>query len=157
VIVVLTTLLIADMCLLSPLELVLFLKELKEGQPLTSSHEMNLLKAAIHPINFWTSWRLSGDFIFVIVDTFSGLASISQRETICLRSFPEGTLNVHFLGFSFILNFFRLSKVFAMSEMSLSSSRVFTTTSSTYASALRPSWDSPHMLQHLLESNGIVA
>jgi hypothetical protein len=37
------------------------------------SHEMNLLKAVMHPINFWTSWRLLGGFILVIDDTFSGL------------------------------------------------------------------------------------
>jgi hypothetical protein len=60
------------------------------------SHEMNLLKAAIHPVNFWTSRRLSGGFILVIADTFSGLGSIPQRETIYPSSFPEGTLKVHF-------------------------------------------------------------
>jgi hypothetical protein len=37
---------------------------------------MYLLKVAIHLVNFWTSWRLSGGFILVIVDTFSGLGSI---------------------------------------------------------------------------------
>jgi hypothetical protein len=51
------------------------------------SHEMNLLKAAMHPINIYTSWRLSGDFILVIADTFSGLRSIPRRETIYPSSF----------------------------------------------------------------------
>jgi hypothetical protein len=37
------------------------------------SHGINLLKAAMHSINFCMSWRLSGGFIFVIADTFSGL------------------------------------------------------------------------------------
>jgi hypothetical protein len=37
------------LCLLGPLELVLFLRSLKKGSPLTPSHEMNLLKAAIPP------------------------------------------------------------------------------------------------------------
>jgi hypothetical protein len=46
------------LCLLGPLELVLFSEELKNGSPLTPSCEMNLLKAAIHPINLCTSWRL---------------------------------------------------------------------------------------------------
>jgi hypothetical protein len=99
---------------------------------------MNLLKVAIHTINFWTSWRLSGGCILVIVDTF-GLGSIPHRETICPSNFPEGTPNVHFSGFSIILNFLRLSKVSARSEMSPSSSQVLTTTSSTYASTLHPS------------------
>jgi hypothetical protein len=56
--------------LLSPLKLVLFLEELKKGRTLTPSREINLLKAAMHPVNFCTSWRLSGGFILVIADTF---------------------------------------------------------------------------------------
>jgi hypothetical protein len=123
------------MCLLGPLELVLFLEDMKKGSSLMPSREMNLNKAAIHPINFWTSWRLSGGFILVIADTFSWLGSIPHRETIYLTSFPEGMPNVHFSGFSFILNFLRLSNVSARSKMSPSSSRVLTTTSSTYVLA----------------------
>jgi hypothetical protein len=69
------------------------------------SHEMNLLKAAIHPVNFWTSWRLTSIFILVMVDTFSRLGSIPHRGTIYPSSFLEGTPNVHFSGFHFILNF----------------------------------------------------
>jgi hypothetical protein len=71
---------------------------------------MNLFKAAIDPINFWTSWRLSGAFILVMADTFSWLGSISRWETIYLSSFPEGTLKVHFSGFNIILNFLRFVK-----------------------------------------------
>jgi hypothetical protein len=108
------------------------------------SHEMNLLRATMHPVNFWTPWRLSGSFILVIAGTFSGLESMPRWETIYLSNFPEGTPKVHFLGFSFILNFLRLSKVSASSEISPSSSLVFMTTSSTYASAFRPIWDCRH-------------
>jgi hypothetical protein len=126
------------LCLLSPLELVMFHEELE------TSHEINFLKAAMHPVNFCTSWRLSGGFILVIADTFSGLGSITRREIIYPSNFPEGTPNVHFSRFSFILNFLRLSKVSARSEMCLSSSQVFMTTSSTYASALRPSYECRH-------------
>jgi hypothetical protein len=103
------------------------------------SREMNLLGAAMHPINFWTSWRLSDGFILKIADTFFGLGLIPRWETIYPSSFPHGTSSVHLSGFSFILNFLRLSKVSARSEMSPSSSRVFTTMSSMYASALHPS------------------
>jgi hypothetical protein len=88
---------------------------------MTPSHEMNLIKAAIHPINFWTSWRLLGGFIFVIADTFSGLGSVLRWETIYQSNFSEGTPNAHFSGFNFILNFLRVSKVSARSEMSPSS------------------------------------
>jgi hypothetical protein len=69
------------------------------------SHEMNLLKAAIHPFKFCTSWRLSGGFILVMADTFSGLGSIPRRETIYPSSFPEGTQKLHFSGFSLIFEF----------------------------------------------------
>jgi hypothetical protein len=83
---------------------------------------MNLLKAAIHPVIFWISWGFSGSSMLVIDNTFSGLWSIPYWEIIYLSKFPEGTLNVHFLGFSFIFNFIRLSKVSAKLEMSHSSS-----------------------------------
>jgi hypothetical protein len=116
-----------------------FIEELKKGSPLMPSHEMNLLKVALHPVNFWTSWRLSGGLILVTAKTFSRLGLIPHRETIYPSSFPKGTLNVHFSEFSFILNFLRLSKVSARSKMSPLYSRVLMTTSSTYTSALRPS------------------
>jgi hypothetical protein len=102
---------------------------LKKGSPLTPSREMNMLKAAIHLVNFCTSCRLLGGAIFVIANTFSGLGSIPRRETIYPCNFSEGISKVHFLGFNFILNFLRLSKVSAKSEMSASSSRVLTTPS----------------------------
>jgi hypothetical protein len=81
---------------------------------------MNLLRAAMPRVNFCTLWRLSGDFIVMIVDTFSWLGSIPCWETIYPSSFHEGTPNVHFSGFNFMLIFLRLSKVPARSEISLS-------------------------------------
>jgi hypothetical protein len=75
------------------------------------SRKIKLLKAAMHLINFCMSWRVPTGFFLVIADTFSGLGSIPRRETIYLSNFPEGTLNVHFSGLSFILNFLRLLKV----------------------------------------------
>jgi hypothetical protein len=62
-------------CFFGPLELVLFFRGLKKG-PLTPSHEMNVLKAIMHPVHFYISCRLSGGFIFAIDDTLSGLGSI---------------------------------------------------------------------------------
>jgi hypothetical protein len=88
----------------------MFLEEL-EGSLLTPSHEMNLLRAAIYPVNFCTSWRLLGGAMFVIANTFSGLGSIALRETTYSSILPKGTPNVHFSRLSFILNFLRLSKV----------------------------------------------
>jgi hypothetical protein len=86
------------------------------------SHEMNLLKAAIHLVNFKTSWRLSGGFILLMADTFSRLGSITRWETIYPSNFSKGTPKVHFSGFSFILNFLRMSKVSTRLEMTPSSS-----------------------------------
>jgi hypothetical protein len=83
---------------------------------------MNLYRAAMHHVSFYTSWRLSGGFIIVIVDTFSGLGSIPHWETIYPSNFHEGTPNVHFLMFNFMLNFLRLSKVSARSKVSPSDS-----------------------------------
>jgi hypothetical protein len=77
--------------------------------------------------------------MFVIAETFSGLGSIPHWETIYPGSFPEGTPNVHFSGFNFMLNFLSLSKVSTRSEMSPSDSWVFMTTSSMFPSALRQS------------------
>jgi hypothetical protein len=108
-----------------------FFRSLKIGSPLTPSHEIILLRSAMHPVNFCVSWRLSSGAIFVIADTFSGLGSIPRQETIYPSYFPKGTPNVQFLGFNFILNFLRLSKVSARSKMSLSPFLVLTTMSST--------------------------
>jgi hypothetical protein len=91
---------------------------------------MNLLKAVMHHVNSWTSWKFSGGATFVIVDTISGLGLIPHQETIYLSNFSKGTSNVHFSGFSFILNFLRLSKVSARLDMNPSASRVFMTMSS---------------------------
>jgi hypothetical protein len=99
-----------------------------------SSLEMNLLRAAIQPVSFCISWRLSGGFIFMIADIFYRLGSIPRWETIYPSNFPEGTPNVHFSGFNFMQNFLRLSKVSSMSEMRPYDSQDLTTTSSTYAS-----------------------
>jgi hypothetical protein len=45
----------------------------------------------MHPVNFCMSWRLSGGFILVIADTFSGLGLILRRETI----YPSNFLRAH--------------------------------------------------------------
>uniref|UniRef100_A0A0A8ZEV6 Uncharacterized protein n=1 Tax=Arundo donax TaxID=35708 RepID=A0A0A8ZEV6_ARUDO len=54
-------------------------------------------------------------------------------------SFPEGTLNTHFSGYNFIQKARRLLNVSVIFEMRSLFSQVLTTTSSTYASTLRPS------------------
>jgi hypothetical protein len=56
---------------------------------------------------------------------FFGLGSIPQWETIYPSNFLEGTLNVLFSGFNFILNFLMLLKVSSRSEMTPSSSCLY--------------------------------
>jgi hypothetical protein len=59
--------------------------------------------------------------MFAIANNFSSLVSILCWEIIYPISFTDGILNVHFSWFNFMLNFLRLSKVFARSKMSQSS------------------------------------
>jgi hypothetical protein len=46
----------------------------KKGNPRSPSFEINLFKAAIHPVSFCTSLMEVGSFILVMVEIFSGLA-----------------------------------------------------------------------------------
>jgi hypothetical protein len=75
------------LCLLSPLELVLFLEELKERESPNVKSRDKPAQSGMHPINFCTSWRLSDNFILVIADTFSGLGTIPLQETIYPSNF----------------------------------------------------------------------
>jgi hypothetical protein len=87
-----------------------FLRRLKKASPLMLRHELNLLRAAIHPVNFCMSWRLSGGAMFVIADNFSGLGSVPHRETIYPSNLCEGTLNVHFSGVQVHFKFPKVDK-----------------------------------------------
>jgi hypothetical protein len=121
------------LCLLSPLELVLFLEKLEE-------RESPDAKSRDEPTQGSRAPRQLLDIMEALGRLHLGDSRhLPRRETIYSSNFTEGTPNVHLSGFSLILNFLRLSKVSTRSEMSSSSSRVFTTMSSTYASAMRPS------------------
>jgi hypothetical protein len=43
------------------------------------SHEINMLKATMHPVNICMSWRLSGGFILVMANTYSGHLSMFSK------------------------------------------------------------------------------
>jgi hypothetical protein len=49
---------------------------LKKGSPYSPIFEINLFRAAMHPVSIWTSLMQVGDFILVMVEIFSGLASM---------------------------------------------------------------------------------
>jgi hypothetical protein len=84
------------MCLLSPLELVLFLEELEEWESLDVESRDDPSQSSHTSCQLLDIWRLLGGFILVIVDTFSGLGLIPRWETIYPSNFPDGTLKVHF-------------------------------------------------------------
>lgn len=52
----------------------------------------------MHPLSFWTSLMVLGAFMLLIVEIFSGLASMQQRLMMNPSSFPDGTLKMHLLG-----------------------------------------------------------
>jgi hypothetical protein len=49
---------------------------LKKGSPHSPSFEMNLFKAAMHAVSFYTSLMQVGAFMLVMVEIFSGLSSM---------------------------------------------------------------------------------
>jgi hypothetical protein len=92
---------------------------------------MNLFRAAMHPVSFWTSWMQVGAFMLVMAEIFSGLASMPRWLMMKWISFLEGTPKPHLWGLSFHWYSHRDAKVSSRSAMSVSEFLVLTTTSST--------------------------
>jgi hypothetical protein len=72
-----------------------------------------------------------GAFMLVMVEIFSGLASMPRWLMMKPSSFPEGTSKTHLLGLSFHWYSRKDAKVSSRSAMSVSEFQVLTTTSST--------------------------
>jgi hypothetical protein len=104
---------------------------LKKGSPLSPSWEMNLFKAAIQPVSFYTSLIVVGDPISVMVEIFTGLASIPRLLTMNPSNFPDGTPKMHLVGLSFHQNLHRLLNISSSSAIRPSGFLVLMTTSST--------------------------
>ena len=83
------------------------LSSLKKGKPFSPNQDMKWLKAAMHPVSFWTSFTLVGGFILVTASIFSRFAMMPRLLTIVPKSIPKGTPNTHLVGFSFHWNFLR--------------------------------------------------
>jgi hypothetical protein len=130
------------LCLLSPLKIVMFLEELKErespdaeswDEPAQSVHtscQLLHIMVAFGRLHFSASQHL-----------FSEIRSIPWWDTIYLSNFPKGTPNVHFSGFSFILNFSQVVEGLCQVR---DGSLIFMAMSSMYALALRPSYECRH-------------
>jgi hypothetical protein len=117
--------------------LVLF-SSLKKGSPFSSSREIKQLRAAMQPVSFCTSLTQHRGPISVIAQICLVLDSIPWWLTKNPSSHLESTLKTHLFGLSFHFHFFKFSKVCFKSSISISGSLIFTTTSSTYASAFSP-------------------
>jgi hypothetical protein len=62
---------------------------------------MNLFRAAMDPVSFCTSLMHVGAFMLVMVEIFSGLASMPRWLMIKPSSLPDGTPKTHLFGLSF--------------------------------------------------------
>jgi hypothetical protein len=91
---------------------------------------MNLFKAAMHPVSFWTSLMHVGAFMLVMAEIFSGLALMPCWLMMKPSSLPEGTPSSLF-GLSFQRYSRRDAKVSSRSSMRVPEFLVLTTTSST--------------------------
>src|SRR6266498_2985726 len=98
----------------------------------------------MQPVNFCTSFKAVGEFILNMSLSFSGLASMPQYDTKKPSSFPEGTPKKHFAGFNFHLKRLKFVNFSDRLDMRSSLTRDLMTTSSTYASTLRPSRSCRH-------------
>ena len=74
----------------------------------------------------------------MMVENFSGLASIPRSETMNPRSMPRGTPKIHFSGFSLIPLALRHQKVSSRSATRPLAFLDLTMMSSTYASIVLP-------------------
>jgi hypothetical protein len=55
----------------------------------------------MHPVSLWTSLMHVGAFMLVMVEIFSGLASMPRWLMMKPSSLPEGTPKTHLFGLSF--------------------------------------------------------
>jgi hypothetical protein len=92
---------------------------------------MNLFRATMHPISFCTSLMHVGAFMLVMVEIFSGLASMPRWLMIKQSSLSDGTPKTHLFGLSFQRYSRKDAKVSSRLAMSMSEFLVLTTTSST--------------------------
>jgi phage protein U len=89
---------------------------------------MNLFKAAMHPVSFWTSLMQVGALILVMAEIFSGLALMPRWLMMKPSSFPDGTPKTHLFGLSFQRYSQKDTKVSSRLAMSVSEFLVLTTT-----------------------------
>ena len=119
----------------------LCLRVLKKGKHLSADLDINLPKAATHPVSFWTSFTEVGDFISRIARILSGFSSIPLSSTRKPRHFPPVTPNTHLSGLSRIWWFRKIMNVSHKSAACSDVCLFLVIISSTYISKFRPIWD----------------
>jgi hypothetical protein len=92
---------------------------------------MNLFKAAMHPVSFWTSLMQVESLMLVTAEIFSGLVSMPRWLMMKPSSLLDGTPKTHLFGLSFQRYSHKDAKVSSISAMSVSEFLVLMTTSST--------------------------
>jgi hypothetical protein len=85
----------------------------------------------MHPVSFYTSLMHVGAFMLVMVEIFSGLASMPRWLMMKPSSLPDVMPKTHLFGLSFQWYSHRDAKVSSRSAMSVLEFLVLTTTSST--------------------------
>ena len=80
-----------------------FFRTSKKGWHLSLALDTNRLKAAILPVNHWTSFIPDGDGMSSTAFILSRFASIPLWLTMKPINFPVDTPKAHLVGFSFIL------------------------------------------------------
>jgi hypothetical protein len=79
---------------------------------------MNLFRAAMHPVSFYTSLMHVGAFMLVMAEIFSGLALMPWWLVMKPSSLPDGMPKTHLFGLSFQRYSRKDAKVSSRSAMS---------------------------------------
>jgi hypothetical protein len=108
-----------------------FFNNLYRGNPRSPSWDMKRLRAARHPMSYWTSLASLTWYISVMAEILSGFNLMPHLVMMYPRSLPRGTQKVHFSGFNLMLRRLRLVKVSSWSAMRLQLCHIFMMMSST--------------------------
>lgn len=74
------------------------LRTLKKGEQLSVALEMNLVRAATHPVRLWMSFTVFGTFMSKMARIFSRLAQMPHWLIMKSRNLPEAKPKAHYVG-----------------------------------------------------------
>ena len=114
----------------SHLKLVSFFRSWKKGWYWSADFDMNLFRAAVIPVNCWTSLWIRGAFSSWMALIWSEFTSIPLCDTMKPRNFREPTPNTHFKAFNHSLYSLSVQNVSIKSTKWFCDNFLFTTMSS---------------------------